>query len=139
MAQKVKKRLPLIITAALIAFIWIQSMLPASVSASESRGLLAKLLPYFPFLTHNLLRKMAHFGEYAVLGASIAVLFRYVKKNRLLAIIMVFSVPFIDETIQIFSDGRGPLITDVWIDIGGIMTGIILAQIILHIIKRIKN
>ena len=62
-----------------------------------------------------------------------------------LALTVPFFVGFIDESIQSLS-GRGPLIEDVWIDIGGFATFYALTLAvcffgiaILRVIKTIKN
>ena len=89
---------------------------------------------------HFLLRKVAHFTEYAVLGLITALLFDSFKidnaKQYLCAAVIGVSVPLIDETIQIFS-GRGPALADVWIDISGFALGA--AVTFLVICKRRKG
>ena len=37
--------------------------------------------------------------------------------------IAIFGVPFIDETIQLFTEGRSGQISDVWLDMAGVLTG----------------
>ena len=44
------------------------SLMPAEVSSSESLGVLAWLIKIFPWLTHLMLRKLAHFSAFAFLG-----------------------------------------------------------------------
>lgn len=36
----------------------------------------------------------------------------------------VLFMPFVDETIQLFVEGRSGQISDVWLDMAGIVTGI---------------
>ena len=36
-----------------------------------------------------------------------------------------------DETIQLFSDGRSGQVTDVWLDSAGVLTGILVAIVLL--------
>ena len=78
---------------------------------------------------HHLLRKAAHFCEFASLGAVFFLWTReaigHVGTRILLCALMGVSVPLIDETIQIFS-GRGPALSDVWLDIAGYVTGAVL-------------
>lgn len=77
---------------------------------------------------HFMIRKLAHFIEYAALGAISHLFFdsfmrdKY-KKYVTLSLVGV-AVPLIDETIQIFS-GRGPALSDVWIDVGGYLVGVL--------------
>ena len=71
------------------------------------------------------IRKIAHFTEYGLLGIELAVYLLLLHRRRPslfgLAMTVPFFVGFIDESIQSLS-GRGPLIEDVWIDIGGFAT-----------------
>lgn len=39
-----------------------------------------------------------------------------------------------DETIQLFSGGRSSQVTDIWIDFGGVVTGMVLALALLWLI-----
>ena len=78
------------------------------------------------------LRKLAHFAEYALLGAEVFLLiyFELHREGKMryappltpkpLAATLIFSalIAFADETIQLISD-RGPAISDMWIDIFG--------------------
>lgn len=90
---------------------------------------------------HHLVRKLAHFSEFAALGAVFWLLSgEYTKDRAKRAISAAFVgifVPLSDETIQIFS-GRGPAITDVWIDAAGYATGAVLTALILFFRFRSK-
>lgn len=127
-----KKRILTILIIATIAFAWIHSAMPGEVSSDESGFVFELLAPLLKLIlpdsivTEYLIRKLAHFSEYAVLGVELAlyVSFVYEISLRNFARILYFgaTVAFIDETIQIFS-GRGPAIADVWIDIAGCTAG----------------
>ena len=69
------------------------------------------------------LRKVAHFSLFFVLGTLIcALMYQYKIKgiiSALSAILYSGAVAFIDETIQLFSPGRAGRITDVLIDSSG--------------------
>ena len=70
-------------------------------------------------------RKLAHFVEYAVLGALLV--FGTAQANnrniwQLLFVVLLAAV--IDETIQIFS-GRTSRVQDIWIDFSGAVIGIL--------------
>ena len=114
---------------ATVVFIIVNSMFPPELSEEQSDavgGFLSQIIPadtpLGAFIFDNL-RKIAHFAEYGLLGAEIAV---YVlisddklrPKQALLSLTVGPVLGFVDETVQIFS-GRGPAIVDVWIDIGG--------------------
>ena len=136
-----------------IVLIWGQSFLPPDMSSGESGFVLEKIVkPFLRFITgreaeisEHLVRKLAHFTEFMVLGLLVA-LFNIHNKNvacdgpqplpityypltkncalRIMhcALFCMF-IAFIDESIQMFT-GRGPAIADVWIDTGGAVTGI---------------
>ena len=40
--------------------------------------------------------------------------------------IAIFAVPFLDETIQLFTEGRSGQLSDVWLDMAGALTGTVL-------------
>ena len=114
-----------------IVFIWGNSLLPGSVS-----GAISKFVSYVVFKVilgrtggggggHGLLRKVAHFVEFACLGAfSTRILFLF-NKSRLLALCGAFLVACCDETIQRFVTNRGPSFKDVLIDTSGATVGMI--------------
>ena len=127
-ANKCLQTALIILIVATILFIFVNSMLPPSVSSEESSavaGIVGRLIPPNTVVGHFIqehIRKIAHFAEYGILGVEIAIYVVLYAKNRarsaLLNALTPFIVGFIDETIQIFS-GRGPAISDVWIDVGG--------------------
>ena len=43
-----------------------------------------------------------------------------------LAAELAFLVPFVDETIQLFVDGRSGQVDDVWLDLCGVVCGLVL-------------
>ncbi|MBE6014419.1 MAG: VanZ family protein [Lachnospiraceae bacterium] len=138
-------RILIIIT---IGIAWVHSALPPSASDMESGfffDLLKPILGIFlppELVTPLLVRKMAHFTEYAFLGgemiAYVNACRRFEWKHILNALFSGLAVAVMDETIQIFS-GRGPAITDVWIDMAGFVTGGLIASIITLIKVRITN
>ncbi len=75
---------------------------------------------------HHLIRKLAHFSEYAALGVISALFFDSLLEDRqkkcFVSAIVGILTPLVDETIQIFS-GRGPAISDIWIDVLGYSIG----------------
>lgn len=77
---------------------------------------------------HLIIRKCAHFTEYALLGASIVYAFFYKFKERCLLIITSEAIAFLyavtDELHQYFVPGRYGTFSDVLIDSAGAITGI---------------
>ncbi len=49
--------------------------------------------------------------------------------------IAIFAVPFLDETIQLFTEGRSGQISDVWLDMAGACFGLLAAALV----KRLWN
>lgn len=113
-----------------VLFIWGNSCLPGSVSGAISRwvrDVLSFILPGRPANPdsgHGLLRKLAHFTEFACLGALFTWLFGILRKPLLIALPCGFFVACMDETIQRFVPDRGPAFRDVLIDTAGVLAGI---------------
>ena len=131
----------------LICFIWGQSMLPKSLSAVESSFLMRILKPLLDpsariddALFHHCLRKAAHFSEYAALGFCFSgFLWNLQWKARIsrvpTAILVPLVIASIDESIQFFSEGRGPQIRDVLLDTFGALFGLAVYLILRLIIN----
>ena len=115
-------------------FIWGNSLLPGEDSGELSGFvgmLLQKLLPFLDLESEtgmHLLRKAAHFSEFAALGMSFTWLFGMLSRRKAwslsLPLICGAAAAAIDETIQLFSPDRGPSIKDVGIDTCGVIAGI---------------
>ena len=121
--------------------IWSNSLRNADQSNAQSGALFALLQPYLaPFgldgtLGHALLRKAAHMTEFAVLGllwsGELAKAGgRITLKRAALRWQTCMLTALADETIQLFFDGRGSQVTDVWIDFAGVLTGMTAALIL---------
>ena len=135
-----------ILTALLLCFIWGQSMLPRDRSAGESRLVMRYIKPLLDpkdridsDLFHHLLRKTAHFTEYAALGLSVSGLrfslrWKKIGKCALAALAFCVLAAAMDETIQLFAADRGPQLRDVLLDTCGALFGI--AAYVLPIIFR---
>ena len=142
--MKKKLWICIVLLAVNVLFIWGNSLLPASISGAISgwvRDLLAAVLPggtAEPGTGHGLLRKMAHFTEFACLGGLLYWLFAMLKKPAWLALPCGIFVASVDETIQMFVPDRGPSIWDVYIDTSGVVLGMILL-LVGYAIKRRKK
>ena len=118
-----------------LALIWGHSLLGREASSEESGFVMELLEPVLEMVvgegnvTEFLVRKLAHFTEFFVLGLELLTFFAYRKplfpQAFLLALTHGFFAAFLDETIQIFS-GRGPMIQDVWLDVCGFAVGSLL-------------
>lgn len=110
-------------------FIFYMSAQPADISNSQS-GFVIKLLQSIGIdssgnnigLLTTIVRKGAHFSEYAILGLlSYNVMKNYFtkKRARIVAVLIVFFYACSDEFHQLFVSGRAGKITDVIIDTSG--------------------
>ena len=131
--RRTDKRMRLCVTLLIcnLIFIWGNSLLPGTVSGAFSdwvKSLLAHLLPVGPDdgSGGGLLRKAAHFTEFAALGMCLAWLHGMLQKGKLKPFFWGAAAAAVDETIQCFVPDRGPSIKDVCIDSAGVMTGIVL-------------
>lgn len=73
-------------------------------------------------VTNHLVRKLAHFAEFALLGFELGLLFTHLS---ILPFFVSLLAALTDETIQIFA-GRGSQVQDVWLDFAGACVGIVL-------------
>ena len=131
-----------------LALIWGHSLLGREASSEESGFVMELLEPVLEMVvgegnvTEFLVRKLAHFTEFFVLGLELMTFFAYRKplfpQAFLLALTHGFFAAFLDETIQIFS-GRGPMIQDVWLDVCGFAVGASLMLGIMVWTKHRKN
>ena len=129
---------------ATVAFIWGNSMLGSKASSNVSNSVLDALEPIirrFGIVSENdlLLRKLAHFTEFAALGAELLFLAAVNRKSGFqTASNCAFAsllVALTDETIQLIS-GRNSQVLDVLLDFSGALTGILIAWLICRLIKK---
>lgn len=99
-------------------------------------NILDTFFPYFVFeveYIHHIVRKLAHFTIYLILGVLVSYLLKVGKvkewKVIILAVICCLLFAISDETLQLFIYGRGAQLTDVLIDIAGASLGIIIVYI----------
>ena len=139
-----KIRLCAVLLVMNVLFIWGNSLLPGSVSGAIShwvRDVIAHIFQKEPSGSdsgHGLLRKLAHFTEFACLGALFAWLFSMTNKPKIVTIACGVTVAVIDETIQRFVPGRGPSARDVLIDSAGVLLGLCILVFGYKFIKRHK-
>lgn len=113
----------LALDAVWLAVIWTRSLQTAAESRAESGSLLLLVQQLLPFMTMQLLRKLAHFAEFAVLGALMALTaLQPRRKNATLALLAGLLAAMADETIQLFVPGRSGQVSDLWIDFAGVVT-----------------
>ena len=125
---------------AMVALIWGNSLVPGEGSSEVSLGVLAAAREFLAslglpagWLTNFLVRKTAHFTEYAVLGtlATRAAWPSLARTRRAWLPLAVFlaAIPSLDETIQLFVPARAGMVTDVLLDCCGAATGVFLCRL----------
>ena len=119
-----------------LCFIWGNSLMGKAESHDLSLGVLELLPGFLRALIPNteqllhLVRKLAHFTEFACLGVlslGLLAVWRKVRPHPVVHLLCGgFFAAAIDETIQIFSH-RGSQLQDVWLDFAGFSVGLGLA------------
>lgn len=128
----------LTVTALMLVFIFVQSVLPKSLSSKESSWFTEKVLnPVFRRLglkpvTNSRVRKAAHVMEFAALSLLLALCF---EGDPFKSVGTGFVAAFLDESVQIFSK-RGASVTDIWIDLFGVAVGTLLGIMLWKAIDR---
>ena len=84
------------------------------------------------------MRKLAHFTEFAVLGALLLLLTAAAFRVRLQSVVnclfFLLLAALTDETIQIFT-GRGPQVQDVWLDFAGGAAGLLVMLALVQLLR----
>ena len=139
-----KKTIYIVLFCLILCFIWGNSLLSREVSGAISH-FVADIFGGDQGATeegHHFVRKLAHFSEFAALGAVFLLLtgeYTSDRAKRAFSVAFVGAfVPLCDETIQIFS-GRGPALADVWIDVAGYATGAILTVAVIILVSRVTS
>ena len=129
-------------------FIFRNSLQDATTSSAWSGQLVAALKPILDPINllstrefHTLIRKCAHFTEFALLGLSLGIFAGCVNWRRLLwrvwmPVLTALAVAAFDENLQRFVPGRHGSPWDVCIDLGGAMAGILLARLLCRLAGR---
>ncbi len=144
----IRQKLVSILTVLIVLwlfFIWAHSMMPAAQSSRESHIVAAIIRPVLEPIagrgnvTDHFVRKLAHFSEYDVLGILIGLRLLAAGRHSFYhwsyGLLIALAAAVADESIQLFSDGRGSQVTDVLIDTFGSLTGlmiVLLAAVILR-------
>lgn len=120
------------------AFIFGQSLLSAEASSAESGRIIGFLVgligvEYRPWMS-VLVRKAAHFTEFAVLGTLWGGCARVYDRRRLWLWGLVTGVA--DECLQFIAPGRAPMVMDVMIDTAGFLCGVGLIFAAAHLRRK---
>ena len=140
-----KRYLLLILAVILWAFfIFNRSMQPSDRSNLESQWvlhLIRMLLPVEPSM--YLVRKAAHFVEYAILGLLACLLFGrwFARGWQIFGLSLAISaaIAACDETLQLFIPGREGRVQDVLLDTVGSLCGILVVILIKILHSKVKD
>ena len=132
-----------------IAFIWGHSLVQGPQSTAESGLVVSLLRPLFegvgivdPDLMSFIVRKVAHFSEYAVLGVLARGLVTSLREEgiapRLPVTVVAALVPVADECLQLFVPGRSGRLQDVLIDLCGMLFGFALFWVASRVARRAR-
>lgn len=131
-----KKQLSIILVLIWMIIIFIMSSFNAEDSANQSNFILNIISNIFNIenvkLLSLIIRKLAHFTEYLILGTLVINMFtkNNAKKTYLLSILLCIIYAISDEIHQIFTPGRACQIKDILIDSVGSITGIYLFKLL---------
>ena len=147
-----KKYIFIIIIGLTIAFIWSNSVKVGDDSMNESNGIKELIISFFSNFGIDIrnsffiefIRKIGHFSEYFILGAELMAFKIIYLKNNINAFINIFFIgvitAFLDETIQLIPAlERSAEVTDVWIDVFGVITAFVFVQAVYLLVKLIKK
>lgn len=138
-----------IFTIALIAcivFIFRNSLQEGYFSSERSQAVmraLNRLLDKVNLgpLSEHTVRKLAHFAEFTLEGFLLMLCLRvytsHFVRHVSWPLLGGMTTALMDETIQRFIPGRSSQVTDVWIDMGGVVCGLFVALILLLIVRAI--
>ena len=131
---------------ACIAFIFRNSLetgAQSSVRSQELMALLNKLLGkvHLGPLSEHTIRKLAHFAEFTMEGFLLMLCLRvytaHFVRHMSWPLLGGMTTALMDETIQRFIPNRTSAVTDVWIDMAGVVCGLFVALIILLIVRLV--
>ena len=131
-----KKYVCMFLTAAILYFIWHNSLQPANLSEQQSL-IFAQIAQYllqgtvglgFPlYEADHIIRKLAHMTEFAMLGGAVFCAMRQFRLRRgwviFLSLLLGLLAACVDEYLQQFSPGRAMQLSDVGIDFAGVCLG----------------
>ncbi|MDE6700516.1 MAG: VanZ family protein [Acetatifactor sp.] len=141
-----RKKISLVLLVVVILFIWGNSLQSADRSGERSvrvTEIVNDVLRTRNPVTEHIIRKQAHFAEFALEGMCVVlVLWTHDRLRRancgnvLLAGILT---ALIDESIQAGVAGRWSSVADVWLDVAGFVTGACVLTVFALVVRRMKQ
>jgi VanZ family protein len=137
------------LSAVFILLIFMNSLQNGDVSSQQSGSVVALLQSIFEKIGLSLtvssyiVRKSAHFIEFAVLGILLTTTLKAytnkILKNIFAPLFIGLFVAVSDEYIQLYSDGRAGMVQDVVLDFAGFITGLCLTALVLMLREKRKD
>lgn len=141
-ANKIYKIFSVVLLVTVMVTIFVLSHQDGTQS-SETSGFVTKLLSliFGDNIPEAIVRTFGHFSEFAALGfLSFNCIYAFkAEKKPLHSAILSWLYAWTDEIHQIFVDGRAFQISDLLVDLGGIITGTVLIYLITLIYEKAKN
>lgn len=135
-----KNKISLLLVILWMIFIFVMSSFDASSSSNQSNFIVDIITSIINIKDTGLLsliiRKLAHFTEYFILGILVINLITRYDKKLIIAILLCIIYATSDEIHQIFVPGRSCQITDIMIDSLGSIMGIYLYKLITKECKK---
>ena len=131
-----KKRINILLVITWMILIFIMSSFNSTESSNQSNFIVNIIANIFNINNISILsliiRKLAHFTEYFILGLLVYNLIHGNKKKAYIAVIICVLYAISDEIHQLFVPGRSCQVLDIIIDSSGSLLGIILFYIYKH-------
>ncbi len=129
-----------IFSVVVMVLIFMFSSATGEESEAVSQNLLDKIIEFIGnYISHNTLRKFAHFSEFAALGFCMtgAIHYTFGKQKFYVPLIPCFLYAVSDEIHQHFVPERACRVFDMFVDTCGVMTGIGIFLLFILIITKI--
>mgnify|MGYP004566601119 FL=1 len=135
-----KNKISLLLVILWMIFIFIMSSFDATSSSNQSNFIVDIITSIINIkdigLLSFIIRKLAHFTEYFILGILVINFITRYDKKIIIAILLCIIYATSDEIHQIFVPGRSCQITDIMIDSLGSIMGIYLYKLITKKCKK---
>lgn len=155
MTHRISNRIFLILTILMMVVIFLFSSQNGEESGALSDKVVAFILSFFKrgFSSFDesvkrdlideysfLVRKLAHFSEYALLGFFFSSYLKTGERRRVFVPSLVFGVLYsiTDEVHQFFLEGRNMSFFDVAVDTSGVLFGTLVSMLVFYVIEH-KN
>ena len=137
----IKKFIYIVLALVVLSSIYYLSSMNNKETNSLSKGIVYKSIELVEHITHKEydkksivnklnkpIRKCAHFTLFLILGVCIYLLLNSfnISNRFIISIVLCFVFAILDETHQIFTSGRTPLLLDILIDSMGSIVGIVI-------------